>query len=52
MVSQTDENKSKSAQWYQGIDVGMSGWLSMTFGVSTLMGRGIPDFQSFLIFQN
>lgn len=52
MVSQTDENKSKSTQWYQGIDVGML-WLAFSdLGVFTVNGRGMPDFQSFLIFQN
>lgn len=47
MVSQTGENKSKSAQWYQGIDVGML-WLAFNdLGVSTLMEEGYQTFKAF-----
>ena len=51
MVSQTDENKSKSAQWYQGIDVGML-WLAFNdLGVFTLMEEGYQTFQAFWFFR-
>lgn len=37
MISQTDENKSKSAQWYQEIDVDMLCQAFNDLGVFTLM---------------
>ena len=47
MVSQTDENKSKSAQWYRRMDVCML-WLAFNdLGVFTLMEEGYQVFKAF-----
>lgn len=47
MISQIDENKSKSAQWYHGIDVDMLCQALIDLGVFTVMKEQYQIFKAF-----